>query len=199
MLGEALASGLEDGAINGNGLKAPIGMIKDIHFGVTVNTTTGYPDKTPVAVTSFDPKAYGALIAQMATKENGRQRAISTVTLICNPTDYLTKVMPATTVLNGLGNYVGSVFPFPTTVLQSTRVASGKAILFVPGEYVMKVATPATGNLTASDDYKFAEDQRTYKLKMLGMGKCKDNTSALYLDISGLTQGYIPVKEIATA
>ena len=111
----------------------------------------------------------------------------------------INRSMPATTVMNALGNYVGGVFPFPTEVLPSTQMAAGKAVIFAEKEYKFNIGTPTTGNLSLSDDYKFLEDFRTYKLKMFGNGKCKDNTSAIYLDISGLTQGYVPVKEIATA
>ena len=64
-LEEALALGIEDGVINGTGVKQPVGLIRDIHEGVSFSTTTGYPEKTPVVVKSFDPKTYGELIANM--------------------------------------------------------------------------------------------------------------------------------------
>jgi len=199
VLAEALSCGIENGAINGTGVKMPIGLIKDIHSGVTVSTETGYPDKTAVAVTSFDPKSYGALLATMAKKENGRTRKIAKVYLVVNPADYFSKVMPATTVMTAGGAYVGNVFPFPTDVIQSTEIAAGKAVIFAENEYKFNIATSVSGNLEFSDQYKFLEDFRTYKLKLLGNGKAKDNTSAIYLDISGLTPAYVTVKEVAAA
>ena len=48
--------------------------------------------------------------------------------------------------------------------------------------------------LTLTDDYRFLEDQRVYKLKMHGYGKAWDNTVALLLDISNLEEAYVYIK-----
>jgi hypothetical protein len=50
------------------------------------------------------------------------------------------------------------------------------------------------GVIEYSDEYKFLEDQRVFKVKQYGAGRAFDNTSALYLDISGLSPAYITVR-----
>lgn len=199
-LEEALALGIEDGVINGTGVKQPVGLIRDIHEGVSFNTTTGYPEKTPVVVKSFDPKTYGELIAKMSKTEAGESRVITKVILVVNPTDYFQKVMPSTTVLTASGAYVSDVFPFATEVFQSAAVAEGKAVLFVEKSYIFELATGnKDGEILTSDEYKFLEDFRTYKIRLLGTGIAEDNTCALLLDISGLTPLYLTVKQLPAA
>ena len=199
-LEEALALGIEDGVINGTGVKQPVGLIRDIHEGVSFSTTTGYPEKTPVVVKSFDPKTYGELIAKMSKTEAGESRVITKVILVVNPTDYFQKVMPSTTVLTASGAYVSDVFPFATEVYQSAAVAEGKAVLFVEKSYIFELATRnKDGEILSSDEYKFLEDFRTYKIRLLGTGIAEDNTCALLLDISGLSPLYLTVKQLPAA
>lgn len=195
VLAEAIMSGLELAIVSGTGVKEPIGLIRDIHEGVSYSSTTGYPEKTPVAVKDFTPATYGGIVAQLAETENGRKRKFTEVGLICNQTDYLTKIMPATTVLNTSGSYVNNLFPFPTTVYVSNAVADGKAVMFLKNEYFMGMGGTKNGVIEYSDEYKFLEDQRVFKIKQYGTGRAFDNTSALYLDISGLEPAYITVEQ----
>ena len=46
------------------------------------------------------------------------------------------------------------------------------------------------GVIEYSDDLKFLEDKRVYKIKMYGMGKAYDNTVSLLLDISNLEAAF---------
>lgn len=200
-LTEALKGGLEKGIIAGNGLNQPIGLIKNISKGVSVSQETGYPDKSTIAVNDFKPATYGALVAQMAKTEDGKKRKFGSVCMIVNMTDYLTKIMPATTVMNANGAYVNNLFPFPTQVIVSNEIADGKAVLFLKDEYFFGVGGSANGTIEYSDEYKFLEDQRVFKVKQYGTGRATDNTCALYLDISKLEPAYITVenREIVTA
>ena len=224
-LKEALAVALEDAIVTGNGLNMPIGLDRDIHQGVSVSSSTGYPQKTAVALTSFMPKEYGAVLAELCetevyytadatgvitpastaansdgspksgyTKHGGAMRSFDEVTLICNMKDYLSKVMPATTVLNAAGSFTNNIFPFPTDVVRSNRVPAGKAILCLPEEYFFGIGSSKEGTLEYSDDYHFLEDQRVFKIKMHGYGKAWDNTVAILLDISNLVEAYVYVK-----
>ncbi len=201
VLAEAIMSGLELAIVSGTGINQPIGLIKNVSEGVSVSQTTGYPDKDKVAVTAFTPEEYGALVAQLATTESGHKRKFTSVGLICNQTDYLTKVMPATTVLNANGHYVNNLFPFPTNVYVSNAVNDGEAVLFLEGEYFMGMGGSKNGVIEYSDEYKFIEDQRVFKIKQYGAGRAFDNTSAIYLNIANLEPGYINVKnvEVTTA
>lgn len=194
VLAEAIMSGLEVAIISGTGLNEPIGLIKDIHEGVSFSSSTGYPNKSAVVVKDFTPATYGGIVAQMAVTEAGKKRKFNEVCMIVNQTDYLTKVMPATTVLNANGNYVNNLFPFPTTVFVSNAVEDGKAVLFLKDEYFMGMGGSKNGVIEYSDEYKFLEDQRVFKIKQYGAGRAFDNTSALYLDISGLKPAYITVE-----
>lgn len=193
-LKEALAKALEKAIISGNGNKCPIGMDRDIHEGVSVSTSTGYPQKKAVALTSFMPEEYGKVLATLAKTEKGNDRVFDQVTLICNMQDYLSKIMPATTVLSAIGSYTTSVFPFPTEVIRSSEMETGKAILVLPEEYFMGLGTSKDGTLEYSDEFKFLADQRVFKIKLHGMGKAYDNTVAILLDISKLKAAYIPVE-----
>lgn len=201
VLKEALLGALEVAIVSGTGVNQPIGLIKDIHEGVSYSSTDGYPNKAAVAVTDFSPATYGGLVAQMAVTEKGKKRKFSKVGLIVNQTDYLTKVMPATTLLNANGSYVNNLFPFPTTVYVSNAVDEGKAVLFLENEYFMGMGGSRNGVIEYSDEYKWLEEMRVFKIKQYGAGRATDNTCALYLDISGLEPAYITVKnhEVVTA
>ena len=202
VLAEAIFAGLEAAIVGGTGVNMPVGLKKDIHEGVSFSSTTGYPDKEKIAVKSFSPAEYGALIARMAITESGRRRKFTEVGMIVNMVDYLTKVMPATTVLNAEAKYVNNLFPFPTDVYISNEIADGEAILFLENEYFMGMGGSKNGVIEYSDEYKFLEDQRVFKVKQYGAGRAFDNTSALYLDISNLDPAYITVRnleEVVTA
>ena len=193
VLAEAMMSGLETAIIGGNGLKQPIGLIKNLNGDVS--QTTGYPDKETITVKSFSAKEYGTLVSRLAETENGKKRKFGSVNLVCNMTDYLTKVMPATTLLNANGHYVNNVFPFATNVIVSNAVDDGRAVMFIDGEYFLGAGGGKNGVIEYSDEYKFLEDQRVFKVKQYATGRAFDNTSALYLDISNLEEAYITVKE----
>lgn len=189
VLSEAVAYGLEEGIINGNGKDQPIGMIRDIHEGVTVSTETGYPEKTAIKVTDFSPKNYGSLVAKLAVNPyTNKPRTVAGLTMITNPTDYLTKVMPATTVQAPDGTYKNDILPLPTTITQSEQLPNGKAILGMPKKYAMGLGSGSNkgGKIQYSDEYKFLEDQRYYITKLTGNGRAYDNNCFIVLDISEL-------------
>ena len=198
VLAEAIMSGLELAIVSGSGKGEPIGLIKDVSESVSVSNETGYPNKEKIAVTDFTPATYGGLIARMAKTEGGKKRKFNKVALVVNQTDYLTKIMPATTVLNANGTYVNNLFPFPTDVYVSNAVEDGDAVMFLPSEYFLGMGGSKNGVIEYSDEYKFLEDQRVFKIKQYGAGRAYDNTSALYLDISGLEPAYITVKNHET-
>ena len=193
ILRESLYCALEAGIVSGTGHNEPIGLDRDIHEGVSYSTSTGYPRKTAVKITSFAPAEYGPVLANLAVTERGKMRSFDQVTLICNMVDYLTKVMPATTVLNANGVYAKDLFPFPTETIRSNAVSTGEAILCLPEEYFMGIGGNKDGNISYDDSVKFLEDMRTFKIKLHGTGRAYDNTVALLLDISELDPAYITV------
>lgn len=193
---EALAKGLEQGVIKGNGKNQPIGLLKDIHEGVSVNSSTGYPDKSKTDVTDFSSESYGKLVAALAKTEKGKMRTVGRIALIVNPVDYYTKIVPATTFLGTDGQYRYNVLPVPTQIIQSAELAEGDAILFLPDEYDLLVGGNRNGVIEYSDEYKFVEDMRYFKLKQFATGRAFDNTSALYLNIAKLAPAFVTVKTI---
>lgn len=224
-LKEALATALENAIVSGTGKNMPLGLDRDIHHGVSTSdgvypqktpvsltsfmpkpygevlagmavSEVWYTANTDGTVTAAATAANSDGSAKSGyTKHGGHMRSFDRVTLICNMVDYLSKVMPATTVLNAAGAFTSNIFPFPTDVIRSNAVPTGKAILCLPKEYFMGVGTSKEGTLEFSDDRYFLEDQRVFKIKMHAMGTPYDDTCAVLLDISNLEEAYIYIKK----
>lgn len=198
ILKEALYVALEKAIVSGSGKDEPVGLNRDIHEGVNFSTSTGYPEKTAIQVTNFLPANYGPLVAKLAVTEKGRMRSFDEVLMICNQVDYLNKIMPATTTLTTGGTYARDLFPFPTEVVRSNEVKTGQAILCLPEEYFFGLGESKDGKIEYSDEFKFLQDARTYKIKLHGNGRPYDNTVAIVLDISKLDPAYVTVKTADT-
>lgn len=194
ILAEANGLALEAAVVDGDGAKKPIGMTRDLEKGTTSNEITTYTRKTATAVTTLDPATYGSLLAQLAVSPSGRQRAVREVIMVVNPTDYLTKIMPATTILTPQGTYVSDVLPFPTTVVQSIGVPSGYAILGLANRYFAGMGTSKQGLIDYSDHAQFLEDNRVYTTHLYGNGRPLDNKAFVLLDISRLESPVQTVK-----
>lgn len=195
VLKEAIALGLENGIINGCGVNGePVGLNRKIAKNVSINQTTGYPEKTDIKITNFAPSTYGDLVSKLAKSENDKTRTFTKVDLICNPIDYFKKIMPATTVLTNQGTYAHDLFPVPTDVSQSVAVPEGKAILCLLDRYFFGLGAAKEGNIEYSEEYKFLEDLVTYKAKLYGAGMAEDDTVAILLDISELDPAFITVR-----
>lgn len=197
-MAEALGLGLEEAIVKGTGISMPVGMMKNPNGAF--EQSTGYPDKIAIKVTSFAPAEYGPLVAKVATTEKGKQRTFSEVVLLCCMKDYLTKVMPATTVLSSNGQgYVNNLFPFPTEPLVCNAVPEGKAVLGIAADYTLAVGGSRNGNIEFDDSIGFLDDTRTFKLVQHAAGRSYDNTSFIVLDISALDPAYITVKNVNAA
>ena len=127
-------------------------------------------------------------------------RDIKGVVLLVNTIDYLTKVMPATTVLAPeVGGYVRDLFPFPTEVIESNVVKTGTAVLGVIDDYTLAVGGKRNGAIIFDDSVHFLDDARTFKLVQHAAGRAYDNTSFAVLDISNLDPAYVTVKNVGAA
>lgn len=202
ILAEAIANGLEKGIIEGRGIAKgavqpadriyePIGMLRDLD---NYDQTTGYAAKAAIPIAGFSPEVYGGLIAQMTTGPNNLYRTVTSVLLVCNPVDYFTKIMPATTYQRGDKTFVNDIFPFPTKVVQSAWVTQGQAVLGLPKKYFMAAGIGSEGRVEYSDEYKFLEDERTYLVKFYGNGRPVDNNCFLLLGINDLKPVYPVVR-----
>lgn len=197
ILGDALASGLETGIVDGDGKSKPIGMTRALTGAVDGE----YKRKEAVPISSLDPDAYSGILERLSTVTKTlvvgnetrtivKHRPVSKIILVVNPTDYFTKIMPATTIRNSDGGYNNNVFPFPTTVIQSTAVPTGKAIFGIAEKYFFGLGMAKDGKIEYSDECKFLEDQRVYRIKMYGAGKPLDENAFVYADISGIRPVY---------
>lgn len=190
ILKDAIAVALEEAIVKGDGKGKPVGLMKKL----TGALDGVHQDKEAVVVTDFGVKSMGELIAKMAKNEKGQNRKVGDLTLIVNANDYYTKVAPAVRVQNMAGAYVDN-FAFPMEVVISEAVPAGKAVMAMLDNYFVGVGFPKEGVIEFSDEYKFLEDQRTYKIKTYAVGRAIDENSALVLDISGLTEAVIAVKQ----
>lgn len=181
-LSEALAIGFENGIVSGTGKNMPIGMDRQVGAGVVV-TDGVYPKKEASSVTRLDPTTYGVLLSRISKTANGKQRPVRDLVLVVNPTDYFKVIMPATTGFVN-GQYVNDILPYPTRVIVSVAVPVGDAILGMGKRYFLGIG--GKRGIQFSDDYKFLEDKRYYKIVAYANGRPKDNNAFQRLDISGL-------------
>lgn len=191
-LKEALALAFEDAVLNGDGSNKPLGLNKVIAAAGATQTIPA-TDKTAVAITSMDVATLGT-IAQALTNNN--KRDVNGMVMVVSPADYYAKVLPAVLMVNGMGQYV-NYLPFPVDIVTSVKQTSGKATFFLDKGYDLFAGFGQNGGkITYSDEYKFLEDQRVYKIKMVAGGLPKDNAIAYVADISGLEPAVLPIKSV---
>lgn len=186
-LAEIIARKLEDAIINGTGQKMPVGMIKTVDIE---NQAVPAVTKEATAITALDTVAVGAIAAELT--DNGT-REVTVIDMIVNPVDYWTKVYPAIYYTDFNGQVARTNLPI--RVIQSTKVASGKAVFGLCRNYFATVGFGQSGRIDYSDHYKFLEDLRVYKARLVAYGTPKDNVSFLYKDISGLEPAAVTVKQ----
>lgn len=196
ILKEAVADGLEEAILLGTGVDMPVGMSKDIHKGVNFNSESGYPDKKAIAVKTLGITEYNTLVAKLTKSENGKNRNVPRVNLVCNQNDFLTKIAPATTVLTQTG-YLRDQFPYATKTIIADCLPNNKAIMFVPGSYFLGLGNEKDAVIEYDDSVKFLEDQRVFKIKQYANGRASDNTVAVVLDITNLEPALLEVKTVA--
>ena len=195
ILAEALACGLENGIINGDGKDSPIGMIRQVGDGVSV-LGGKYPEKSPIKLTMMDAANVGNLLSIMAMGPNGKSRVVRDVILLVNGQDYYQKVMPATTLLAPDGTYRNDVTPYPMTIIPTFALPRGKAVLGMASKYFAPIGMAKDGRIEYSDEYHFLEDERVYLIKLYGNGMPKDNNAFLVLDISDLQPASYKVTQV---
>ena len=186
ILAEALANGLEEGIVMGDGNDQPIGMVRDVSDDVAVIGGKTYPEKAKVKVNDFEPATMGNLISMLGKTSNGKDRDPDDLILLVNPQDYYLRVMPATTVRAPDGTYRNDIFPVPLTVIKTAALPRGQAVFGIGHLYFAPVGMNKNGRIEYSDDYHFLEDERVYLIKLYANGFPVDNNAFLNLDISGL-------------
>ncbi|MDR0936635.1 MAG: phage major capsid protein [Oscillospiraceae bacterium] len=189
ILTEAIAVQLEAGIVDGDGKNKPLGMTRQL-----TNATDGvYPRKPAVGLTSFDPPGLAPILATIAVTTSGKARAVTDLLFIVNPADYYTKVYPAITIRTADGRFTSDALPFPMTVVQSAAVPAGFAVIGMANRYWAGLGTQSGGKLEYSDEYKWLEDLRVYRIKLYGNGRALDANSFVYVDISNLAPADLSV------
>lgn len=181
-LNEVDLTALEAAIVDGDGKTKPIGMTR----ALSGDTGGVFPRKTAVTVTSLDPASMGTILETISKSPNGNRRAVNSILMVVNPADYFTKVFPATTPRRADGLYAQNALPFPTKVVQSPAVPEGYAVFGLASRYFMAMGAGKGGKIEYSDEYKFLDDYRYYKVKTYGNGTPLDENAFVLADISNL-------------
>ena len=185
LLAEYISLGLEEAIVDGDGDNKFIGMTRDVSDDVSV-VGNKYPRKTAVKLDKLTAINIGKVLKTVATDINGNARAVINPILVVNPFDYFLKVMPATTVRGADGSYRNDVLPYPMEIIQSAAMPSNLCVIGLPERYLALIGTGKNGKIEYSDEYKFLEDNRTYKIKLTGNGKPLDDNAFVLCDITDL-------------
>lgn len=183
ILSEAIAVAIEAAIVDGDGKDKPLGMTR----ALTGATDGVYPRKVPVVLSEITPETIGALLNTISQGPNSKQREVPELILVVNPSDYYTKVYPATTVRATDGSWNRNVFPYPTKPFMSAAVPANRAVIGLPKEYFAGVGIGTQGGkIEFADQTKFLEDARVYRVKMYGNGRPKDANAFILCDITNL-------------
>lgn len=185
VLVEALSNGLEYGIVTGTGKNMPIGMDRQVGAGVTVVDGV-YPKKVKITLNDLSPQSIGNLLGLMTVDAAGKPREIKDVIFLVNPTDYFTKIMPATTIMAPDGSFRNNVMPYPMEIIQTNALSSGDAIIGIAYRYLAVAGTGKNGKIEYSDHARFLDDERVYMIKAYANGLPMDNAAFQLLDISDL-------------
>lgn len=192
VLGEAIAEALEDAIVNGNGSKKPVGMKKDI---TVVEETETIADKSAKVITDLGAATLGDIFATLAVAPNSKTRPVNNVIMVVNPLDYYKIVLPAISYRNALGEYaIRTALPFE--IVESSAVARNSAIFGLGKKYDLMLGLGENGKMSFSDEFKFLDDVRTLKQKLVANGRAKDNNAFVLCDITNLQPDYFNVKTI---
>lgn len=192
VLGEAIAEALEAAIVSGNGSKKPVGMTKNITVSDGTETIA---DKTPVVVKDLGAETLGSIFATLAVAPNNKTRPVSNVIMVVNPLDKYSLVLPAISYRNALGEYSQRT-ALPIKIIESAQVARNSAIFGLGKKYDLMLGLGEDGKFSYSDEFKFLDDVRTIKQKVVANGRAKDNNAFVVANITNLKPDYFNVKMV---
>ena len=185
LLAEYISIGLESAIVDGDGDKKYIGMTRDVSESAAA-VGGKYPRKTAVKLDRLNAVNFGRILKIIATDINGDARPVVNPIMVVNPFDYFEKIMPSTTVRNSDGTFRNDVLPYPAQIYQSAAMPANMCVIGLPERYLALIGTSKEGKIEYSDEYKFLEDERTYKIKLTGNGCPLDNNAFVLCDITDL-------------
>ncbi len=192
VLVEAFGSSLCAAVVDADGKNKPIGMTRDISNTAAVVDGV-YPRKEAIKIKTLDKFTLGNLFAKLAVDSTGRKRKVTEAIFVVSPVDYYSKVIPAISFRNDVGEYT-QYLPFPIRFEVEPEMPDGKAVIGIGKKYnLMGVFGGKTGKVDFSDEFAFLDDVRTYKSKLFADGRATDNSAFLLLDISELVADTLEV------
>ena len=193
ILSESIAFGLEAAFISGDGNGKPTGMIMNL----TSQTNNAYSAKTAVAITDFND-SYSDAIAALAVDGNGDYRDVPELLLVVNPKDYIKKVRRWQNAVTSAGVLDLIGLSYPTKVVTSAKMTEGKAVVGIAQNYFAAINGGESGIIEYDDSAQFLDDNRVYTTRVYGNARPVDNTSFIYLDITGVGAPALPVEIVGT-
>lgn len=190
ILAEAMQDGLVSGYINGDGKTGPIGIMRKINAKETDGTNTL---KTPLTnIKKFSPKG---LAAVRKTLSNEGKRVVSTLYLICNPSDEAEYVDPCMYGESMLGGYTNKSF-MPIEKIPDANCPLGKGIFTIEKAYVMGT----TGvQINEYNQTKALDDADLIIAKCEANGRPVDDNTAVVFDITKLEEYVLPVTQVTSS
>lgn len=185
LLAEYISLGLESSVVDGDGDNQYIGMTRDVSDDAAV-VSGKYPRKVAIKLDKLNAVNLGKILKIVATDINGDARPVVNPIMVVNPFDYFEKIMPSTTVRNPDGTFRNDVLPYPMQIIQSAAMPANLCVIGIPERYLALIGTGKGGKIAYSDEYKFLEDERTYKIKLTGNGRPLDDNAFVLCDITDL-------------
>ena len=188
ILAEAMHDGLVSGYLNGDGQKAPIGIMRKLNESETNGTKKA--KTVNVDLTGFGPKQLAKVKKLLS---NGGKRAVDKLYLIANPSDVYEYVEPALYYM-GANGFI-STAKTEIEVIPEPMCTAGTAVLTIADAYTMGM-----GGIKV-DEYretKAVEDCDLFVAKVNANGRAVDDNTAYVFNPTKLVE-YVPVFEQKTA
>lgn len=186
ILKEAINDGLEYGYLQGNGLKQPVGIYKQIG---EANSDKTQKDKTVnTTLKNFTPKGMAA--AKVYLSKNGK-RTLDKLVLICHPNDEANYVAPA--IYDSEGRMISSYKNME--VKTSANNPQGKAALVIPKKFTMGISKLG---INEYKETKALDDADLVIGKCYADGRAVDDNIAFVFDVTKLEEYVSPVKVVGT-
>ncbi|MEE8806894.1 MAG: phage major capsid protein [Lactimicrobium sp.] len=190
ILSEAMQDGIVKGYLNGDGKKAPVGIMRQL--GATETDGTAKAKTTVTTLTSFSPKG---MAAALKTLSHGGVRTLTQLALIANPADVYDYVNPALYADSIVAGYAQKS-ALPITVYADANCAQGTAVLTIPGVYTMGFQGV---QVTEYKETKALDDADVIIAKVYGNGRAADDDAAVVFDPTKLAEYELPAHKTKAA
>lgn len=190
VLSEAMHDGLVSGFLDGDGLNAPVGIMRNYAVG-SVDAQGKRTAKTvATTVTGFSPKQLAPV--RKALSNNGT-RKVSTLYLICNPADEADYVDPSLYYFNGMG-YTPTTHTLIEKIVEP-MCPQGKAVFTIDQAYTMGCDSVEVKEYTET---KALDDADVIIAKVHANGLADDANTSYVIDVTKLKE-FVPTYNTVSA